>query len=156
LTQKIVITLSDRVLFDYGSSKIPQNRTEFLLDLSVVLKEGPGLIELRGYTDEVETLLEPDPLDASIHLSTKRALAVFHFFVEKGKIPVNKIVAHGFGIPSAGKASSKGKRQWLRQVEIIANYKQKIPYRLRVERHMDRTLDFKGFLFNLYRSHDEK
>jgi chemotaxis protein MotB len=154
--EKIVIALSDQVLFDKGSSKITQDSMRFLSDLSDMLREGPGLIELRGYADPAETVFEPDPLDASLYLSTKRALAVLHFFVEKEKIPVHRIVAHGFGSPSMGKGSLKGKRGCRGQVEIILDYKQKIPYRLRVSKQRNRKLDFKGFLFKLHGYRDEK
>ncbi|MFC1534239.1 flagellar motor protein MotB [Thermodesulfobacteriota bacterium] len=153
--EKIVITLSDRVLFDKGSSVLPEKSTSFLSDLSYLLKESSGLIELRGYADQVETVFQPDPLRSSLHLSTKRSLAVLHFFAEKSKIPVSRIVAHGFGIPTMGNKSQKGKRKWQGQVDIIVNYKEKIPYRLRINNQADRILDFKGFLFKTFGSRNE-
>ncbi|MBW1912395.1 MAG: OmpA family protein [Deltaproteobacteria bacterium] len=153
---RIIITLSNRVLFDKGSSKIPQEGVRFLSDLSGVLKEGPGLIELRGYADYTETVFEPDPANTSMYLSTKRALSVFHFLVDKGKIPAERIVAHGFGMPIKGRGSLKKKKEWKGQVEIIVDYRQEIPYRLRVHKKRERLLDYKGFLFKLFENGDEK
>jgi hypothetical protein len=43
------------------------------------------------------------------------------------------------------------------RVEIIVDYRQKIPYRYRVQRQNERILDFKGFFFkNSSRIEDEK
>lgn len=154
--EKIVIILSNRVLFDKGSARMLEDGFGLLADLSHVLKLGPGLIELRGYADYAEALFEPDPQVASMYLSTKRALTVLHYLVDKGKIPTHRVVAHGFGIPSKEKEDFKGKRRWQRQVEIIVDYKQKIPYRMRSSKKWNRSLDFKGFLFRFLDHHSEK
>lgn len=154
--ERIIIIFPNSVLFDKGSSKIPQRNVRFLSELSAVLKEGPGLIELRGYSDHMETVFEPDPVNTSIYLSTKRALSVLHFLVDKGKIPAKRIVAHGFTTPFKEKRSVKEKKEWEGQVEIIADYRQKIPYRLRVHKQKEQLLDFKGFLFKLLENSDEK
>jgi len=154
--EKIIINFPNRVLFDKGSTKIQQRNAKFLSELSVVLKEGPGLIELRGYADHMETVFEPDPVNTSMYLSTKRALSVLHFLVDKGKIPTKKIVAHGFATPFKGKKNLKEKKEWEGKVEIIVDYRQKIPYRLKVHKQKERLLDFKGFLFKLLENSDEK
>jgi chemotaxis protein MotB len=148
--EKIVITLSNRVLFDKGSSRIPEDRVKFLADLSGVLRDGLGLIELRGYADQAETVFESDSFEKSVYLSTKRALSILRFLVDKGEIPVHRIVAHGFAAPPIGKASLMKKSEWRRQVEIIVDYRQKIPYRLKLPKQRGRVLDYKGFFFELY------
>jgi len=148
-TEKIIIILGNKVLFEKGGSKIPKASFEFLNELSIVLKEAPGLVELRGYADDSEILFEKDPFHSSMHLSTSRALAVLHFLMDKGKIPVNKLVAHGFGTYNRSRGGLNKKRQWNGQVEIIVNYRQKIPYHLSNTRRMNESLDYKGFLFNL-------
>lgn len=153
--EKTVIILSNKVLFNKGSYEIPHDGIRFLSDLSKFLKDGTGLIELRGYVDQTEISAEPDPARSSIYLSTKRALAVLHFFANNGEIPTTRITAHGFGIPPEGDKKLKKKIDWQRQVEIIVNDKEKIPYRLRVKNEEDHIFDFKGFIFKPSRLHKE-
>jgi chemotaxis protein MotB len=148
--ERIIIRFSNRVIFDRGSSTIPQKSTKFLAEMSAVLKDGPGLIELRGYADHADTVFDPDPSYKSMYLSTKRALAVLHFMKDKGKIPVDRLVAHGFGNLTAKSVMPGRKRAWEGQVEIIVDYHQEIPYRLRKPKPKNRSLDYRGFFFNLY------
>lgn len=154
--EKMIITLGKRVLFAKGSSRVPQDSIKFLSDLSEILKDGPGLIELRGYADKAESILDPDPLKKSVYLATRRALAILHFFIDKGKIPTDRIVAHGFVKPLMKKEDSMVKKKWRGEVEIIADYGQKIPYRLRVPKYRERFLDYKGFFFKLFEDHNEE
>jgi chemotaxis protein MotB len=153
--EKTVIILNNRVLFEKGSYKIPEDGIQFLSDLSLFFKDGAGLIELRGYVDQSEIITEPDPPRTSIYLSTKRALAVLHFFIDNGEIPITRMVAHGFGIAPKGYKRLKEKKDWDRQVEIIVNDKEKIPYRLRVLKKEGHILDFKGFLFKPFSAHKD-
>ena len=146
--EKIIITLSNRILFTQGSSRIDPESHKLLSELSDILREGSHLIELRGYTSHAETVFEPDILRKSMHLSSKRAFAVYHFFREKGEIPARKMVAHGFGI-ARGKGSAKKKRELNRQVQIILDYRERIPYRLKKHRRGSSLLDFKGFFFKI-------
>ncbi|MFH1489003.1 MAG: OmpA family protein, partial [Pseudomonadota bacterium] len=106
---KKVITISDRVLFAYRTNTISKDGVRFLTPLSRILKQGSGLIQLRGYTSNEETILSPDPSGESMYLSVKRALAVLHFLIDIGKIPANKIVAHGFISTSMNEVGSSGK-----------------------------------------------
>ncbi len=153
--EKIVLTLGDRVLFTKGSSTIPQESIKFLTEIATFLKDSEGIIEIRGYADEGETVFELDPVHAALYLSAKRAMAVLRFFLDVGMIPATRLVAHGFGVPPAPKVSQGGKRKWRGKVDIIVGYKEEIPYRLRVNRHKDSIIDFKGFLFKVPGSRDE-
>lgn len=146
--ERIIITLSDRVLFKPGSSRIDESRLEFLSDLRGILKESQPKIELRGYAAPSEAVLEPDPLGAAMTLSTQRVFGLFHFLTEDGELPTDRLVAHGFGSRVEGKGSAKDRHELNRQVQIILDYREKIPYRLRQPRK-DSFLDFKGFIFRL-------
>ena len=146
--ERIIITLSNKVLFKPGSSHIDPDGSGFLSDLGGILKESPSRIELRGYSDFSESVLDPDPLKASMILSTRRALAIYRFFREDGGISPERITAHGFGLTAAGRGSVKEKHEFNRQVEIILDYKEQVPYRFKRQRG-DSTLDFKGFLFRV-------
>ena len=144
---RTVITFNHRVLFDPGSAQIDPDVIEFLSELADALKGGPGLIELRGYADSTEMVFQQEPLKYAMHLSTKRAMAVFDFFREKGGIPAKSMVAHGFGKNPEG-AENKGKESRLnRQVEIILDYRERVPYRLKKPGRPDSLLDFNGFFF---------
>ena len=50
--EKIVLTLGDRILFKKGSFTISRKSMKFLKEISEFLKDGQGLIEIRGYTDK--------------------------------------------------------------------------------------------------------
>lgn len=153
--EKVVLTLGNRIMFAKGSSVIPGGSTKFLMEISKFLKEGEGLIELRGYADKKETLFEPDPENAALYLSIKRAMAVLRFFLERGGIPAARLVAHGFGTNYEEEEDHIGQRGWHGKVAIIVGRKEEIPYRLRVKRIWDGIIDFKGFLFRMHGDGDE-
>ena len=57
------------------------------------------------------------------------------------------MVAHGFG-ENPEESKKKGKDTGLnRHVEIILDYSEKVPYRLKKTSRGDSILDFKGFFF---------
>ncbi|NLA75666.1 MAG: OmpA family protein [Deltaproteobacteria bacterium] len=144
--ERTIITLKDNVIFGHKSSELIKDKSGFLSDLAEVLKEGHQLIELRGYSDSSESIMENDPYKTSMFLSSKRAIALFDFFVEKGLSPED-IVAHGFGQNYAG-TEKKGKESYLnRQVEIILDYREQVPFKIRNQGGKRDFLDFKGFLF---------
>jgi chemotaxis protein MotB len=146
--ERIIIALSDRVLFKPGSSRIDESRLEFLSDLRGILKETLPKIELRGYAAPSEAVLEPDPLGAAMSLSAKRVFGLFHFLTDDGEIPPERVVAHGFGSKVEAKGSPRDRHDVNRQVQIILDYREEVPYRLRQPRK-DSFLDFRGFMFRL-------
>ena len=147
--RRTIISLSNKVLFKEGAHQIEPDSLVFLGKLAEVLRSGPKLIELRGYASHSEAVFDPEPLKRSTFLSSKRALAVYHFFREKGEIPAERMVAHGFGIDDKGAGKSKSKRGLVRHVEIILDYREKLPYELRKRREGGSMLDFKGFIFKM-------
>ena len=149
--EKVVISLSDKVLFEQGSSVLDSDAKGFLMELVLYLKESPGIVELRGYAHSTETIFHPDPYKRAMYLSARRALGVFQFLNVTGGIPPNKMVAHGFGAQATKKSIAEGSSgEMKRQVEIICDYRRKIPQRLREKRKGEELLfDFKGFLFRL-------
>ena len=148
--EKIIISLSKRVLFERGSTKIKPESIKFLREVGNILKGVPGLIELRGFADETEVILGPDPMKRAMYLSVERAMAVYGFFAHEARIPMRKMVAHGFGYRKGKNEVAPGQKAQDNQVEIICNYRAKIPFHLR-KRPENRNilLDFKGFLFNI-------
>jgi chemotaxis protein MotB len=146
--ERIIISLSNRLLFKPKSSSIEPQRIAFLSELKDVFKESPSRIELRGYADPSETVFEPDRLRPSMMLSTKRAFAVFEFLTSGGEILPERIVAHGFGHTPAAPGAQEDVHQQNRQVLIILDYREKLPYRLK-KPPRNSLLDFKGFFFKL-------
>ena len=144
---RTVIVIKNKVFFKHNSSELMKENTEFLSEIVDILKEGHQLIELRGYCDTSESILEENPYKSSMILSSKRAIAMFDFFVENG-LSTGDIVAHGLGLnhPSASKESSLN-----RQVEIILDYREKVPFRIRKQHDKGGFLDFKGFFFRTAR-----
>ena len=148
--EKIIISLSKRVLFERGSKKIRPESRKFLAEVGKVFKGVPGMIELRGFADEAEVIFEKDPMQRAMYLSAERAMTVYEFFRVESRIPVKKMVAHGFGYRKKIKGLPEGEKFQDNQVEIICNYRAKIPYSLRKKpRNRNILLDFKGFLFKL-------
>jgi len=148
--EKIVISLSDRVLFGHGSTELSEKGKRFLLQLAPVLKQVPGLVEMRGYADPTEVLFDTQKLRKAALLSSRRALAVYHYLNKKGKLPHKKMVAHGFGIKERKQEVIRGSINFNRQVEIICDYRASIPYRVKSgEQRKSYYLDFKGFFFKL-------
>ncbi len=145
---RLVLTLNNRILFQPQSSNIEPASVKFLSDLADFVKDSTRLVEMRGYCAPNEIVFEPDPAKYAMVLSSKRASAVYDFFRGKGKIPVDRLVAHGFGANSSKRSSPKKKNLANRQVEIILNFKEEVPYRLKKDRK-DSMLDFKGFLFKV-------
>ena len=154
--EKIIIALSNKVLFKQESDQIDQSRRPFLSELSGFLREMPGLVELRGYADPTEMLLDPEDFKARMMLSSRRAHAVYRFLKTQGGVEPGKMVAHGFGTVPPKRASPGMKDGFNRQVEIICDYRNKIPYKMREgDGRRGFLLDFKGFLFGL-KNHDDK
>jgi len=152
--ERTIIVLSDEVLFAHKSDVIKSKCLPYLRELAAVLKDNTQLIELRGYADPSEVTFETDPLKSAMYISTKRAFAVFRFFNEEGKIPAKNLVAHGFGINKPEK--NRGDESRLnRQVEIIIDARNKVPYQLKKKRENGSWLDFKGFLFRYPGNTDE-
>lgn len=151
--ERIIISLSNRLLFRPRSSRIDPQRIGILSEMKEVFRDSPSRIELRGYSDPSETVFEPDRLRPAMMLSTFRAFAIFDFLTEGGGVPSERIVAHGFGhTPSA--PGGRDPHQQNRQVQIILDYRERLPFRLR-KPSSNSFLDFKGFFFKLYGGENE-
>lgn len=146
--ERIIISLNDRLVFRPKSSRIDPERIRFLNDLKDVLTGSSSRIELRGYADPAETVLDPDRLKPALMLSARRALAIFHFLADGGEIPTERIVAHGFGNLPAENTAPSDLHQRNRQVQIIMDYREKLPFRL-TKPAKNPFLDFKGFFFKV-------
>lgn len=145
---RIVLTLGNKLLFEEGSSEIGGKGEVFLAQLAPIVRggDGPKLIELRGYVAHAETVFDSHPERRAIVLSTRRAFAVFANLNHKNGVSAKRLVAHGFGEPKYMNQGNRLKGKLNRQVQIILDFNEEIPYRLR-KRSGDSILDFNGFLF---------
>ncbi len=144
---RVILSLGDRVFFEFGSSRLHRQSEDFLKDLAEVVKREIGQVELRGYADHSETVFSPDPLISSYDLSIRRALAIWGFLRKDEEISPERIVAHGFGTRPGRKPLSNQEAWWGSQVEIILDYSTELPYRMRSEERRSPFLEYKGFLF---------
>ena len=145
--ERIILSIKDNVFFKPRSAEIDPNLDTFLSEVGEIFKNEGCFIELRGYSAPSEIVFEKDPYKLSWLLSAKRALAVYRFLTEKGGIPGKRIVNHGFGTSAAEGSGRKKKGVFNRQVEIILDYQERIPYRLKKPERKDSFLDFRGFFF---------
>jgi chemotaxis protein MotB len=150
--ERLVISLSDRVLFGYQSNEISSRGRQFLSELIPVLTEVPGKIELRGYADPSETGLDADPFRKGMLLSAMRALAVYRFLKDEGKILPHKMAAHGFGVQTPRPRSGEIPGDLSRQVEIVLDHRAGVPQPLR-QRQGDLEVDYRGFRFDFREGH---
>ena len=150
--ERTVIVLKNKILFKNNSSELEKESAGFLSEIVEILKEGHQMIELRGYCDSSESILKEDPYKYSMMLSSKRAIAMFDFFVEKGLAP-GDIVAHGFGLNYPGRSKKPALN---RQVEIILDNREKVPFNMRKKTLKDSFLDFKGFFFRTARDLNDR
>lgn len=144
---RVILSLSDRVLFEFGSSRLHDQAYVFLQDLAGVVEGASGQVELRGYADHSETVFSQDPLMAAYDLSVRRVLAVHDYLIKEEGAGLERIVAHGFGTRPARKSHSNQEAWWGSQVEIILDYSADLPYRMRAEERRSPFLEYKGFLF---------
>lgn len=144
--ERTVLAMDGRFLFDYKSHDLKEEGKKVLSDLAKVFETGPRLIELRGYVDPSELLKEDDAFKFKTILSSKRAIAVFDYLMSEG-IPPETMVVHGFGLKETRVDRSPRKSYLNRQVEIILDYREIIPHRIRVPKRSSSFLDFKGFFF---------
>ncbi len=148
--ERTVLVLKNKILFEHKSSRLKKESMEYLTELAGILKDGDQLIEIRGYCDSSESILKDDPYKSSMLLSSQRAIALFDFFTEKG-IASGDIVAHGFGLNYPGKTKKSKKSYLNRQAEIILDYREKVPFKLRKKQDEGGFLDINGFFFRTAR-----
>lgn len=147
-SDRVILTLGHQVLFRNGSSRILPKGRVFLEELAPVLKDGrPRLIELRGFAAHPEIVFEADPDRTAMLLSTRRAVTVFRYLSQEAGISGHELVAHGFGRDPGVNRKSRDRGRLDRQVQIILDFSEEVPYRLKHPSEEESILDFKGFLF---------
>ncbi|PIQ81676.1 MAG: hypothetical protein COV76_07705 [Candidatus Omnitrophica bacterium CG11_big_fil_rev_8_21_14_0_20_64_10] len=116
----LVLTMLNEIFFDSGKAEIKESGKKTLEGVASVLKETvpDSPVAVEGHTDD-------DPIKYSgwksnWELSTGRALAVVHYFVDQQGVAPDRLRAVGYGQfhPVAPNATDEGKRQ-NRRVEVV-------------------------------------
>lgn len=92
----VFINLSDKMLFESGSSRITSRANEVLGKIAQILESRPELeVMVEGYTDNVP--IKNSCMDDNWDLSVKRATSVVRALQRVHKIDPNKLIAAGRG-----------------------------------------------------------
>lgn len=92
----VMINLSDKMLYQSGSSNLTARATEVLGKIAGILQERPDLeVMVEGYTDNVP--ISTDCVKDNWDLSVKRATSVVRVLQTTYKIDPNRLIAAGRG-----------------------------------------------------------
>jgi len=91
----IVMTLSDKALFQLGDAKIAEAALPLLNKVGAIISQTGYFIRIEGHTDNLPILTDQYP--SNWELSTARAVNVLRYFVENLQIPARRLYAVGFG-----------------------------------------------------------
>lgn len=155
--QKLTIRIDQRVLFLPNSTRLNPKILDYLSLLAAYLKQRPGDIAIRGYTDPYEGLDHPHWAADSWRISTERAMAVYDYFLKHG-IPSRRMSAHGFSYfhPLINDLRYPDLSYKNQRVEIKLGGDAAIPTSLiQAPLQPAHYLDYKNFLFQLFPSSDD-
>lgn len=92
----VMVNISDKMLFNTGSSRISSNANAVLNKIAQIVKSRPDLdVMVEGYTDNVA--INTDCIDDNWDLSVKRATSVVRALQQNFGIDPNKLIAAGRG-----------------------------------------------------------
>lgn len=92
----VFVNLSDKMLFQSGSSNLTAKANEVLGKIAQILESRPGMeVMVEGYTDNVP--ISTDCITDNWDLSVKRATSVVRVLQDKFKVDPNKLIAAGRG-----------------------------------------------------------
>ncbi|MCD1258360.1 OmpA family protein [Paenibacillus athensensis] len=117
-SEKLMVTISDRALFDSGSATVKTNAKALAQAMAGMLGEYPGYrIEVAGHTDNQP--IRNAEFDTNWDLSAKRALNFMKILLDKGKIDPSLFYSVGYGEyhPVADNGTAEG-RAANRRVEV--------------------------------------
>ncbi|MET3210921.1 UNVERIFIED_CONTAM: chemotaxis protein MotB [Paenibacillus sp. PvR008] len=114
----IVITLSDRFLFDQGRAALKQGSANTLSKLASLFRDLKTPISIEGHTDNIPFTRSSTYKD-NWELSGARALSVLRFFLDREKLSPSEFQYAGYAdTRSVGDNTTEAGRQKNRRVEI--------------------------------------
>ncbi|UCG99978.1 MAG: OmpA family protein [Deltaproteobacteria bacterium] len=116
-----IITINEKVLFDKNKSKLRSSSYPLLDKLSELIKKGDYPVEIVGHTDNRPA--KEKGYKSNWELSTLMAIQALRYFVEKGKVPDERLTAYGSGSyrPIASNDTRQSRAQ-NRRVDMILHY----------------------------------
>jgi chemotaxis protein MotB len=117
-----IITIDEKVLFDKNKSKLKSSSYPLLDKLSELIKKGDYPVEIVGHTDNRPA--EEKGYKSNWELSTLMAIQALRYFVEKGKVPDERLTVYGSGSykPIASNDTRQSRAQ-NRRLDIILNFR---------------------------------
>ncbi|MFH1360474.1 MAG: OmpA family protein [Candidatus Omnitrophota bacterium] len=116
----LVITFLSEIFFDSGKDQIRTDGEKALAEVAQVLNANipDSLVAIEGHTDNVP--IKHSGWKSNWELSSARALAVVHYFIDQCKIKPERLSAVGYGEykPVLSNETPEG-RQKNRRVEIV-------------------------------------
>ncbi|MCS7281169.1 MAG: OmpA family protein [Desulfobacterota bacterium] len=114
----VVIRILDRAFFDEGRADLKENAKKTIDKIAPVLKRIRNPVMIEGHTDNVP--IHNEYFRSNWELSVRRATEVVRYFIEKAKIPPNRLSASGFAEfrPIASNETEEG-RALNRRIEIV-------------------------------------
>jgi chemotaxis protein MotB len=118
VTEGILITLDDSILFDFGKAEVNSRSYPVLAKIVDVIKIIHNPVRIEGHTDNVPIRTERFP--SNWELSTARAVQVLKYFAEVGEIEPQRLSAAGYGdVKSVFPNDTPEHRAKNRRVEIL-------------------------------------
>lgn len=90
----LIISLSEKLMFDSGKAEIYEDAKQILSDISREIIDVPNHVIIEGHTDSVPISTEKFP--SNWELSTTRATNIARYLVERLRFPPNRISAGGY------------------------------------------------------------
>lgn len=117
----IVLTLNESILFDPASAELVVAGKDTLRKVAELLRGYQSLVRVEGHTDNVPVPAKSaQQFPSNWELSTARALAVLHYFVEVEKLPEKRYSVAGYADtrPTHSNYFAAGRAQ-NRRVDIV-------------------------------------
>lgn len=93
--QKIIIRISESMLFDPGSDELLKDGLPVLDEVAAALRDLPNDLRIEGHTDNIPVNTPRFPTNWD--LSSARALKILKYFIDSHKCDPRKLSALGFG-----------------------------------------------------------
>lgn len=117
--QGLMISLTDKVLFNSGSAELKNENSEIIKVVGSIISEVQNPVQVSGYTDNVP--INTGDFPSNWELSGQRSMTVLKYMIDNNKgLNPERIYAAGFGEyhPIANNDTEEG-REKNRRVEIL-------------------------------------
>jgi chemotaxis protein MotB len=119
---KLIITISEKVLFNGKRSELKPSILPVLDKLCGIINKGNYPVEIVGHTDNMQT--EKKGYESNWELSALMAIQLAKYFISKGAVSPKRVNPYGAGSfrPSSSNDTRQSRSQ-NKRVDIILNYK---------------------------------